>query len=52
MPALRSAQQLRQRSLPIQERAMAQILTIMLDKIEGLEDRGSSGLRAGQLLEP
>jgi hypothetical protein len=46
------AQEPRQRSLPVQEREIAQILAIMLDQVEGLEDRCSSRLSAAQLLEP
>jgi hypothetical protein len=42
------AQQPLQRSLPAQEREIAQILAIMLDQVEGVEDRGSSGLPTGQ----
>jgi hypothetical protein len=38
------AQQARQRSLPVQEWDIAQILAIMLDQVEGVEDCGSSGL--------
>jgi hypothetical protein len=36
----------------VQEWEIAQILAIVLDQIEGVEDRGSSGLSPGQLLEP
>jgi hypothetical protein len=46
------AQQSRQRRLAVQEWEIAQIPAIMLDQVEGVEDRGSSGLTAGQLLEP
>jgi hypothetical protein len=46
------AQESRQRSLPFQERKLTQILAIVLDKVEGAEDRSSSGLTTGQLLEP
>ena len=45
-------QQWRQRSLPVQEREIAKILGIMFDQVEGVEDRGSSGLATGQLFEP
>jgi hypothetical protein len=38
------AQQLRQ--LPVQEWEIAKILTIMLDQVEGVENRDSSGLTA------
>jgi hypothetical protein len=31
---------------------MTATIAIMLDKVEGVEDRGSSGLPTGQLLEP
>jgi hypothetical protein len=46
------AQQSHQRSLSVQEWEITQILAIMLDQIEGVEDRGSSGLWTGQLLKP
>lgn len=36
----------------LQEGEIAQILALMLDQVEGAEDRGSSGLTTGQLLEP
>jgi hypothetical protein len=39
-------------SLAVKERATAQILAIILDKVGGVEDRGSSGLSTRQLLEP
>jgi hypothetical protein len=38
-----AAQQSRQRSLAVEERKITQILAIMLDQVEGAEDRGSSG---------
>jgi hypothetical protein len=38
--------------LPVQEREITQVLAIMLDQVEGVEDRISSGLTTGQLLEP
>jgi hypothetical protein len=34
------AQQSRQSSLPVQEREIAKILAVMLDQVEGLENRG------------
>jgi hypothetical protein len=46
------AQQARQRGLAVEERQIAQILAIMLDQVERVEDRGSSGLTMGQVLEP
>ena len=46
------AHQPRPRSLPVQEREITRILAIMLDQVEGVEDRGSSGLTTRQLLEP
>jgi hypothetical protein len=45
-------QQPRQRGLAFMKRVIAQIVAIMLDQVEGVEDRGSSGLPTGQLLEP
>jgi hypothetical protein len=50
--SLSIAQQARERSLSVQERESAQILAIMLDKVEGVENRGSGGITTGQLLEP
>jgi hypothetical protein len=35
------AQQLRQRGLTVGERAIVQILAVMLDQVEGVQDRGS-----------
>jgi hypothetical protein len=35
------AQQARQRGLSVEERAIAQILAVMLDQVEGVEDRGA-----------
>jgi hypothetical protein len=49
MPALASRSS---RASASQEREIAQILAIMLDQIEGVEDRGSSGLTTGQLIKP
>src|SRR5215475_9407319 len=46
------AQQPRQRGLALQKRTIAQILTVMLDQIEGIEDRCVCGLTTTQLLEP
>jgi hypothetical protein len=40
------AQQARQSSLPVQEGEIAQILVIMLDKVEGVDDRGLRGRRS------
>jgi hypothetical protein len=34
------------------KRALAKILAVMLDKVEAVEDRGSSGLLTGQFVEP
>jgi hypothetical protein len=45
------AQQPHERSLPVQEWEIAQILAIMLDQVARVEDRGSSGLPTGQLLD-
>jgi hypothetical protein len=45
------AQEPPQRSLPVQEWEIAQVFAIMLDQVEGVEDRGSSGLMTGQLIE-
>jgi hypothetical protein len=52
MPGLGSAQEAHQRGLPVQEWEIAQIFASMLDQVEGVVDRGSSGLPMGQLLEP
>jgi hypothetical protein len=49
--SLSIAQQPRQRSLPAQEWKITQILAVMLDNVEGVEDRSSSGLPMEQLLE-
>jgi hypothetical protein len=46
------AQQPRQRCLAVEERAIAHVLAVMLDEVEGVEDCGSSALPMGQLLEP
>jgi hypothetical protein len=46
------AESSRQRSLAFEKRESAQILAIMLDKVERVEDRGSSSFTTGQLLEP
>jgi hypothetical protein len=46
------ARQARQRRLSVQEWEIAQILAVRLDQVEGVEDRGSSGLTTTQLLEP
>jgi hypothetical protein len=45
MSALAITQQARQLRLPVQEWEIAQILTIMLDQIEGAEDRSVRCLR-------
>jgi hypothetical protein len=45
------ARQPRQRRLSVQEWEIAQILAVRLDQVEGLADRGSSGLTTAQLLE-
>jgi hypothetical protein len=42
--SLSIAQQPRQRSLPIQEWEIAQILALMFDHVESVEHRGSSTL--------
>jgi hypothetical protein len=49
--SLDTAQQARQRRLPVQEWKFAKILAIMLDKVEGVEDRGSCCLSPSQLIE-
>ena len=46
------AQQARQRRLPVKERAIPQILAVMLDQVESVEDRGMRGRAAAQLIEP
>jgi hypothetical protein len=46
------AQQPRQRGLAVEEWAIAHILAVMLDQVEGVEDCGSCALPLGQLLEP
>jgi hypothetical protein len=46
------AEQSRQRRLAIEERKTTQVLPIMLDQVEGVEDRGLCCLTTGQLLEP
>ncbi len=45
------AQQSRQRVLAVEERAIAQVLTVVLDQVECIEDRGMRGLPSAQLLE-
>jgi hypothetical protein len=45
------ARQPRQRRLSVEEWEIAQILAVRLDQVEGVEDRGSSGLTTAQLLE-
>jgi hypothetical protein len=45
------AQQSRECGFAFQKREIAQILAIMLDKVERVEDRSSSRLTTGQLLE-
>jgi len=49
---LDTAQQARQRSLAVEERAITQILTIVLDQVESIEDRLMRSLPAAQFLEP
>jgi hypothetical protein len=44
-------QQPRQRSLAIEKRAIAQILTIVLDQVEGVRARGPRSLASTQLVE-
>jgi hypothetical protein len=46
------AQPASQRGLALKKRAIAQILAIVLDQVDGVEDYGLSGLTTGQLLEP
>jgi len=46
------AQQPRQRSLAVEEWAIAHVLAVMLDEVEEVKDCGSSGLPTAQLLEP
>jgi hypothetical protein len=45
-------QQLRQRGLVVEEWAIAHILAVILDEVEGIKDRGIGGLPMVQLLEP
>jgi hypothetical protein len=45
------AQQSRQRDLAVEERAIAQILTVVLEEIEGVQDRGGSSRPAAQVVE-
>jgi hypothetical protein len=52
MPALASRNRRASASLSVREWEFAQILAIMLDQVECVEDRGSSGLSTGQLIEP
>ena len=40
------AQQSRQRGLAIEEREIAEILAVVLDQVEGIEDRGTRGRRS------
>jgi hypothetical protein len=44
------AHQARERGVALKKRAIAQIPAIMLNQVEGVEDRGLSGLTTGQLL--
>ena len=46
------AQQPRQRSLAVEEWAIAHVLAVMLDEVEEVKDCGSSGPPTAQLLEP
>jgi hypothetical protein len=48
---LEIAQQPRQRGLAAKERAIAQILAIVLDQVEGIEHRAMRSLPAAQLIE-
>jgi hypothetical protein len=41
-----------QSRLAIEERKTTQVLAIMLDQVEGVEDRGACCLTTGQLREP
>jgi hypothetical protein len=50
MPA--SVLQPRQRRLAIEEWTIAHILAVILDEVEGLEDRRIGGLPTAQFLEP
>ena len=50
--SLSIAQQSRQGCFAVEERAITQVLTIVLDQVEGVEDRGTRGGAAAQLLEP
>jgi hypothetical protein len=45
------AQQPRQRGLAGEEWAIAEVLAVALDQVEGIEDRGTRCLPAAQLLE-
>jgi len=46
------AQQPRQCGFAVEEREVAQIITIVLDQVEGVEDCGPRGLSPAQLIEP
>src|SRR5258708_23752483 len=50
--SLTIAQQSSQRGLAVEKRTIPQILAIVLDEVEGVEDRGMRGRTAAQLLEP
>jgi hypothetical protein len=52
MPAMVLRSSCCQCRLSVQEWEITQILAILLDQVEGVEDRGSGGLTTGQLLEP
>jgi hypothetical protein len=45
------AQQPRERSLAVEERAIAQILAVVLDQIEGVENGSARGHRSAQVIE-
>jgi len=45
------AQQPRQRGFAVEEWTIAQILAVMLDQIEGIEDRGTRGVPLAEILE-
>jgi hypothetical protein len=45
------AQQTRQGDLPVEERAIAQILAVVLNQVEGIEDRGTRRFPPAQLVE-
>ncbi len=45
------AQQRGQRGLAVEKRAAPQILAIVLDQVEGIEDRGPRSLLSAQLIE-